>query len=138
MIIDALKEYFEKECELVSGKRLNVNCLDSKPHSCTIEPIPSEIIIKSYPDGGSMRQYSFVFATREYFDNDMHKNLETAIFYEKFALWIEKQNEKGCLPILEKGLMPIGFEILNTGYLYKIDEPKARYQIQLRLIYEKE
>lgn len=138
MIIDALKEYFEKECSLVSGKRLNVNCLDSKPHSCTIEPTPTEMVVKKYSDGGSLRQYAFVFATREYFDNDMQENLATAMFYEKFALWIEKQNEDGCFPKLEDGLTPVCFEILSTGYLYKIDEPKARYQIQMRLIYEKE
>lgn len=137
MIIDAIKQYFEK-CPLVSGKRLSVNCLGEKSHSCTIEPTPSGVILQKYTDGGSLRQYPFVFATREYFDKDMLENLKTASFYEQFAAWIEQQNDTGNFPELEDGLTPIRFEILSSGYLYDVDAPKARYQIQLRLIYEKE
>lgn len=137
-MIDKIKEYFEKNCELVSGRRLNVNCLDSKLHSCTIEPVPSSVVIKKYPDGGELREYPFVFATREYFDPDVCENLKTALFYEKFADWIQSRNQNGDLPILKDGCEAVCFEIMSTGYLYRTDEPKARYQIQLRLIYEKD
>lgn len=138
MFIDALKEYFESKCPLTEGRRFNINCLDSKVHSCTLEPSHSDITVKKYADGGSLRQYEFIFATREYFDIDVRQNTESALFYEEFAKWIEDQNEKGDMPVLAEGFSAVCFEVCGTGYLYKIDDSKARYQIQLRLIYEKE
>lgn len=138
MIIESLKNYFEKECPLVTGKKLNVNCLDDKLHSCTIEPVPTNKLIQRYCDGSSLNQYLFVFATREFFDNDALENMKIAEFYEDFERWIEEQNELNNLPILDKGYESIKFEVLSSGYLYDVDETRARYQIQLRLIYEKQ
>lgn len=138
MIIDAIHSFFEKECPLIKGKKLTVDCLGEKAHSCTIEPVPSGRTIKKYADGGELRQYVFVFATREYFDKDMQERLNTAGFYEKFADWIDAQNESGNLPVLDEGKTSQSIEVLSSGYLYQVDAPKARYQIQLRLIYEKE
>ncbi len=138
MIIDVLKEYFETKCPLVSGKKLTVDCLGEKAQSCTIEPVPSPRTIQKYMDGGELRQYVFVFATREYFDKDMIERLESAAFYEKFAEWIDAQNESNTLPALDGGKTSIRFEVLSSGYLYDVTGNKARYQIQLRLIYERE
>lgn len=136
MIIDAVKNYFEDKCYLLNGKRLNVNYLGEKPFSYTVVPKPSGII-RQYPDGGSLREYTFVFAAREYFDCSAELNLQAAQFFEKFALWIEEQNEGGILPILGDGLCPVKFEIISSGYLYDAEGKTARYHIKLKLIYEK-
>lgn len=138
LLIDALKEYFENKCPLTEGRRFNINCLDSKVRSCALEPSLTEPIVKKYADGGSLRQYEFIFATREYFDNDVRENTEAAVFYERLAEWVEGQNRRGDLPTLGNGLTAVGLEVCGAGYLYKINESKARYQIQLRLLYEKE
>lgn len=138
MFIDALKEYFESKCPLTEGRRFNINCLDSRVSSCALEPSESEPVVRKYADGGSLRRYEFIFATREYFDNDVRGNTEAAVFYEQLADWVEGQNEKGDLPVLGEGLAAVSLEVCGTGYLYKINESKARYQIQLRLLYEKE
>ena len=137
MIIDAVKKFFETKCDLLVGKKLAVNMLGEKAHSCTIETVPCVPIIRKYADGGSLRQFVFVIATREYFDKATMEQLNTNIFYEQLAEWIEQCNTDNTLPELEPGKRAIGWEILSGGYLYDVDAPKARYQIQLRLIYEK-
>ena len=137
MIIDEIKTYFEKECELFKGKRLNVNCLGEKEHSCVIEVTPCKPVIDRYADGGTKRQICFAIATREYFDNDEMQNLTTAQFYEAFEKWIDRQNENGTLPELSNGYDSLELEIMNRGFVQDVTGAKARYQINLRLIYEK-
>lgn len=137
MIIDEIKRYFEKECELFEGKRLNVNCLGEKAHACVIEVTPCKPIIERYADGGTKRQICFAIATREYFDNDEKENLTTAQFYEAFEKWIDERNESGALPKLSDGYEPTEFEIMNRGFVQDVTGAKARYQINLRLIYER-
>ena len=65
MIIDAIKTFIENNCPLVSGKKINVNYLGEKPQRYTIESVPSTPIIKKYSDGGTQRQYLWVFSSRE-------------------------------------------------------------------------
>lgn len=137
MIVEAVKRYFERSCPLVSGKKLNVSCLDEKVHSCVIVPERPAAVIKKYPDGGSLRQFVFEFSTREFFDACSRDNLAVAAFYEKFAQWIEEQNESGVLPELGAGLSSVGFELMTSGYLFDAMGKTAKYSIKLRLIYEK-
>ena len=44
----------------------------------------------------------------------------------------------GNFPSLDEGKIPISLETLNSGYLYDVDEVRARYRIEGRLIYEQE
>ena len=44
----------------------------------------------------------------------------------------------GILPELGENKIPIEVETLNSGYLYDVDEEKARYRIECRLIYRQE
>lgn len=138
MILDEIKSFFEKECGLLSGRRLCVNMLDEKAHACTLEVSPAPPIIQKYADGSSLRQFVFILATREYFDKEIREQLKANEFYEKLTEWIEEQNEKNNMPALGGGKTAVSMEALSAGYLYDADLPKARYQIQLRLIYEKE
>lgn len=135
MIIDAIKSYFENECDLFTGKKLNVNCLSEKVHSCVIELTPSKPLIQKYTDGSSLNQKTFMIATREFFDNETIQNLQTAQFYEMFEEFILKQNDTGNLPKLDDGYTSVELEILNSGYVQDVTGNKARYQINLRLIY---
>lgn len=138
MIIEAIKDFIQRNCPLVSGKKIKVNCLSEKAESYTIEPVPASPIIRKYADGGSMRQYLFVFASRNYYDEDERNNIKAAEFFEKFGEWIEQVTDQNNLPELSKGYTPIRLEVLSTGYLFSADATKARYQIQCRLIYTKE
>lgn len=138
MIIDAIKKHIEEKCDLFSGKKLNVNCLGEKPQACVIEPTPCKPVIQKYADGGSKRQITFCIATREFFDAEAQQNLKTQLFYEELEKWVESQNEAGNLPELDKGYEPVEYEVMSGGYLQDSSGNKARYQINLRFIYERD
>lgn len=135
MIIDSIREYM-LACPLLDefGK-INVDYLGVKPTEYTIDSMPTTEIIKSYVDGGKLKQYVFVFGSREYYGPDEIQNIENSGFYEKLSDWFDEQSEKGELPLLEGNKRAVKIEALTTGYLFDASEDNARYQIQARLIY---
>ncbi|MCR1897813.1 chloramphenicol resistance protein [Irregularibacter muris] len=135
MIIEKVREYF-LNCPLLNEiARLNVDFLGVEPTEYTIDSQPTTGIIKRYVDGGVLKQYVFVFGSREYYGADVLQNLENSEFYEEFSDWLDEQTEKDNLPLLEGNKKAIGLEALTTGYLFDVSEDNARYQIQCRLIY---
>ena len=138
MILDKVREFIENECPLLSGKKVKANFLGEVPKSYTIDNVPSDEIIKKYPDGGCLMQFNFVFASRENYDAELSESLEISRFYEDFSNWVYMANSKGNLPVLDAGLKPISLEVTSCGHLFSRDSESARYQIRLRLIYEKE
>lgn len=135
MIIDAIREYF-LDCPILDEMaRLDIDYLDNNTTSYSIDSLPSEMIIKKYVDGTSLRQFQFVIASRENYGLDTWQQLENRGFYEKLAEWIELQSSKGLLPNLTDNKESQDIEILTSGYLFDVDDTTARYQIQLRLIY---
>ncbi|MGN1098072.1 MAG: chloramphenicol resistance protein [Clostridia bacterium] len=136
-MIERLKEFFE-ECPLLEGGRVNINYLGSGGGDYSIENVPAEPVLKRYVDGGELRQYVFVFASREFYDENHLQNMETARFYEELCQWIERQNESGKLPALGGGLIPQKIEVTATGGISSSKAASARFQLQGRLIYKKE
>lgn len=136
MIINAIKEYIEK-CPYLSefSKGININFLDDEISSYSIETIPINPIIKRYIDGSSIRQYLFLFCSKESYGQEVLQNIQNSGFFEKFTLWIEKNNKQGILPSLNDGREAIKIEVLTTGYPFQTDIDRARYQIQLKLEY---
>lgn len=135
MIIDSIRKYFLK-CPLLDElARLNVDYLGVEPVEYTIDSQPTTPIIKQYTDGGALKQYTFVFGSREYYGADVLQNIENSGFFERFAAWVEEQSKQGNLPELENGKKAISMEVLTSGYLFSANEDNARYQIQCRLIY---
>ena len=84
----------------------------------SIEETPCNPIIKKYIDGSSIRQFEFIFASRESYGPDVLNNISNSGFYEDFANWIEEENIKGNLPDL--------------------NDKECRYQIQMRITYFQE
>ena len=137
MIYDAVCNFI-KLCPFLEVEGVNINFLGSKPTSYTIEPMPNTPVIRKYVDGAELRQYDFVFASREYFGQDVINNGKITAFYEKLQEWIEKQSDIGNLPILEGKKQAQAIEVVAGGYLYDQTETTARYQIQCKLIYLKQ
>ena len=137
MIIDSIRKFIRK-CPCLSefngAVRVNVDYLESKPTTYSIEEVPTQPIIKKYIDGSSLRQYEFIFASRECYGPDVLQNIDNCGFYEDFANWIENQNLDGNLPIL-KDKVCRSIECLSNGYAFQTDVDKARYQIQMRITY---
>ncbi len=140
MIINNLRNYI-RQCPYLdtfnNAIRVNVNYLEPSPDTYSIEEIPIEPILKKYVNGDSIRQYAFIFTSREPYGADVLQNIDNSGFYERFASWIESNNDNEVFPILENGLEPLEIKVTSTGYAFAVTEKTAEYQIQLRLKYLK-
>lgn len=135
MIIKQIRRYF-LDCPLIDRySKINVDYLGVEAVDYTIDSIPVEPILKQYVDGGALKQYLFVFGSREYYGDDTLQNMENSGFYQVFSEWIEEQNNIGNLPLLSEGKEATSIEVISSGYLFDASESSARYQIQLRLTY---
>ena len=140
MIIKALRDYIRTfECleTFNNAIRVNVNYLEENPDTYSIEEVPIEPIVKKYVNGDSIRQYAFIFTSREPYGIDVLQNIDNSGFYEKFADEVEEKNNKDILPLLENGLEPLEIKVTSTGYAFAVTEDTAQFQIQLRLKYFK-
>lgn len=135
MIIDKVREYLMTCPILDELSKINVDYLGTDAQEYTIDVVPATAVIKQYVDGGALKQFVFIFGSREYYGSDTLQNIENSGFYESFAKWLAAQTKEGALPELEGGLEAQSIEALTSGYLFDTTEDNARYQIQARLIY---
>lgn len=135
MIIEKVREYFLK-CPLISKKtQINVDYLGVNSVEYTIDSVPVEPILNKYIDGGALKQFVFVFASREYYGSDVLQNMENSGFYQLFYEWLEEQNNIGNLPKLTGRKIAKEIGAITQGYMFDSSEESARYQIQCRLTY---
>lgn len=140
MIIKSLREYMRKlKCleTFNNAIRINVNYLEPNTDTYSIEEVPIEPIVKKYVNGDSIRQYAFIFTSREPYGVDVLQNIDNSGFYEKLADEIEENNNKDILPLLDNGLEPLEIKVTSTGYAFAVTEDTAQFQIQLKLKYFK-
>lgn len=140
MIIKALRDYI-RTCPHLdtfnNAIKVNVNYLEPQTDTYSIEEVPIEPILKRYVNGDSIRQYAFIFTSREPYGIDVFQNIDNSGFYEKFADWIEDNNNKDILLLLDNGLEPLEIKVTSTGYAFAVTDDTAQYQINLRLKYFK-
>lgn len=140
MIIQGIRNYMRGlKCldTFNNAIRVNVNYLEPSPDTYSIEEIPIEPILKRYVNGDSIRQYAFIFTSREPYGADVIQNIDNSGFYEKLADEIESNNDNEIFPILENGLEPLEIKVTSTGYAFAVTESTAQFQIQMRLKYLK-
>ena len=133
-IIDSVRTYLMQFEGLQNGL-FCVDYLGAEPTEYCVEAVPCDPVYQRYTDGSCLRQFLFIFASREFFSADVVQNTANAAFYEAFMDWIHESNEEGVLPDLD-GHEPVSIEVLTSGYVFDAEADAARYQIQLRLIYE--
>lgn len=136
-IIEGVRNYI-LSCPYLNKGRVNIDWLGATPTEYSIESTPTQPIVKRYADGGTIRQFNFVFSSVEFYGPDVLSNIENSGFYQKFSAWIEEQNKKRNLPYIGVGLIPHSIEVTTTGYLYESSSDQGRYQIQLKLLYYKD
>lgn len=140
MIIKALRDYI-RTCPHLdtfnNAIKVNVNFLEPETDTYSIEEVPINPIVKKYVNGDSIRQYAFIFTSREPYGADVLQNIDNSGFYEKFADWVETQDDNEILPLLDNGLEPLSVEVTSTGYAFAVTDDTAQFQIQLRLKYLK-
>ena len=103
-IVESIKEYLGT-CPYLANINdcININYLGENTVSYMIEELPRERILKKYIDGTSLRQYCFMFVSREVYGQDVVQNIANSKFYENFAKWLELQSELNNLPVLDSG-----------------------------------
>lgn len=140
MIIDSIRNYMRNlNCldTFNNAIRVNVNYLEPNADTYSIEEVPVEPIVKKYINGDSIRQYAFIFTSREPYGADVLTNIDNSGFYEKLADEIENNNNNEIFPLLDNGLEPLEIKVTSTGYAFAVAEDTAQFQIQLRLKYFK-
>lgn len=139
-IIESVKNFILTCPHLEGLAAVNVDFLPESPDTYSIEEVPTNSVIRTYLDGSQERQYVFVFASRFCYSDEARNNIENSGFYEEFSDWLDEQTKNGNLPIMRDGMTPTKVEAMSSGYLFDIsgDLTNARYQIQCRLIYDKE
>lgn len=135
-LIDSVRSYI-LTCPFLSGGRVNVDYIGTDM-GYSVDPLPCDPIIQRYTDGGAKKQFQFAFTSQEEYDQDARINIENSGFFQSFEEWLEQQSFNDNLPKLEEKKNPISIETLNSGYLYDINEEKAKYRIECRLIYTQE
>lgn len=130
-IINAIREYFEEQ-NILKNKKVNIDFINNNTNEYIIEPVPIEPIYKQYVDGKAIRQYVFQFSSLNYLTSEVINNLLNSEFYENFSKIIEENNKKGILPKIE-GIQSI--ECLNIGTIENEEQNKAKYSIQMRILY---
>lgn len=136
-VVDSLRNYILGFPELPDSP-IQIDYLGSEGSQYTLEPTPCDPIYRKYTDGGCLRQMQFLFASREFYCADVDVCRDNQGFYEKFARWIEDNNRNNVLPDLGDGRRAIDIEVLSSSYAFSETADTARYQIQLRLIYEED
>lgn len=127
---------FIANCPLLKNNTiLSVDRLGDTEVEYTVDGEITSPILRKYVDGSSLRQFNFVFASREKYGSDTLQNIANSGFYEDFADWIEAQSSHGILPELDEFRTPQYIEVLSGGYVFDTTDSTARYQIQLRFVY---
>lgn len=121
-----------------SDSLLLVDYLGSEAGQFTVEPTPCDPVYEKYTDGGCVKQYVFAFASRVFYSADVAQCSANQAFFEDFSAWVESQNKARQLPELGAERFAVSLEVLSSGYVLSEDASTARYQIQLRLLYEEE
>ncbi|MDE6020833.1 MAG: chloramphenicol resistance protein [Ruminococcus sp.] len=137
-IIQALYDWFER-CPILKDGYLNVERLGADPVEYTIDADqPADPIIKRYTDGDTIRQFPFIFASREEYGCETAKNIANSSFYEELSEWVEKQAADKNFPILDEGKNVQDIRVTSVGCPFSVTENTARYQILMNLIYYQE
>ena len=134
-IIESIRNFIAGCPLLKNGILLNVDRLGATEIEYTVDGEITNPILRKYTDGSTLRQFDFVFASREKYGADTLQNIANSGFYEDFAEWIEQQSNSRNLPELDQYRIPQYLEIQSGGYVFDTDDSTARYQIQLKFVY---
>ena len=118
-ILEGIVEHIAT-CPLLQDGVFRVDALGDQAVEYTIETGVFDPVIKRYVNGDEVKQYQFNFGSREYYSMD------------------RIQNRKEIYPDLPENCYAEKIEVLSNGYMFDGSMRNARYQIQLRLIYQKE
>ncbi len=134
-MIENIRQWL-RTCPLISKDDVfNINHLEADTISYTIDNVPGITVLQSYLNGDSIRQKSFVIASRQEYSNDVLNNISATGFWDDFELWIENQNKLKNYPTMKAGQKIQSIYVTSSYYLYSTGPDTARYQIQITVTY---
>ena len=133
-LIECIRDFVMTFPELKDGC-LMVDYLGAEAIEYSVESVPCERIFKRYTDGGTVKQLLFLFASREFYGADVNQCIENLAFYEHFEDWVLNTEPEALDEYLD-GRNAVSLDVLTGGYAFDEEAETARYQIQLRLLYE--
>lgn len=133
-LMEAVRNFVQTYPPLAEAK-LRVDFLTPETDSYSIDAVPCKEVIKPYLDGSAQKQYLFILATRSFFGAHIRQQLDNLGFFEDFARWLARQQQRRYLPALGEGRRAQKMEVVSSGYAFLPGGESARYQIQCRMIY---
>lgn len=141
-VVESVRDFILTCPHLEQLAKVDINFLDNKSINYSIETTPSQNggIVNEYLDGSKEMEFLFVFACMFDYSEDLQQQIENCGFFEMFEEWILECNDNDVLPMLSNGKKSTSIECTTSGYTFLVSPTmdKARCQIQLKLIYEKE
>lgn len=133
-VMECVKQWLSEYPEL--NGRIDVDFLDNKIETYSIDTIPCEEIIKRYRDGSAVKQFQFAVASRRSYEQNISQNLSNLEFFEGLTAWVEQKARARELPVMDNNRTAQRIIVTSTAYPFIVSEDgKARYQIQMRLEY---
>lgn len=135
IMIDEVRKYIAKCPYLKEYAELNVEYLQDKVNTYSInenagyDPILNQFI------SGSERQFMFTFDSKLIWNEDIQNNIDNSKFFENFRNWLETNNKNKIFPDMP-GIYKI--QALTNGYIFATNANEAIYRIQCKLEYFKE
>lgn len=128
-----------KDCPGLEDGKLNLDWLPADAREYSVDVIPCDEVLTRYSTGATRRQFLFYLASRTFVGEDIRDAQDNYKFYEDFSRWVKQQNASGALPDLGNDRAARSVRISTSGYpMYVDDDGRARYQIQLKMIYVQE
>ena len=134
-IIDKVREYIAKCPHLKQYAELNVEYLEDKINTYSINENSGYNPILNQFISGSERQFMFTFDSKLIWNEDIQNNIDNSKFFEDFRSWLETNNKNKIFPEIP-GIYKI--EALTNGYIFATNANEAIYRIQCKLEYFKE
>lgn len=126
---------------LSDTNRFRVDYLAENATEYAIYSVPSQITYRENVLGEEvptdLQTLNFIFASRESYGPDIQQNLANLGFYDEVIRWIIEQNNLRNFPSINEGRVR---SIVPTLTPYVVDggSDAARYQIQIRMTYQRQ
>lgn len=135
-VVQAVRDFI-KQCPYLPEyyKSLNVDYQGDEVGSYMIETTPADPWVKRYLNGTGIKQFPFVFSSKEIHTEDVRENINNSGFYEHFSEWLDECTRNGVFPDLEGNRKAVKIFTTTSGYVYDTDNGTAQYVIQCNFHY---
>lgn len=135
---EQLRNWFRKCPAILDTNRFRIDYLAGSPTEYAIYAVPSTIRTVENVLGEEVpartQTLNFIFASKESYGANVQTNLANMGFYDDVISWIFEQNTLRNFPRINHGTVKSIMPTL-TAYPSEIGSDVAKYQIQLKVVY---